>query len=493
MCRLPNGGGALWLAMVALAVVLLCGGGVGVVDAGILHVSLVDDVRPFVSFDVFGFASGGRLSLSVSSISIDPPPSASASASATEVHSGFLVLKVNSRVDLLPPATTTGSDCLLTHYTQHVSSSSAVYALPTTTNTLSAEFVVVDEGYYAVYFVSCLSLSTRTSFKATITERNPEDDGGYLPVGQQNLPQLLFAMCVLQLCLVVVWALVLRIFAATTTTKLHVVMGLVPLLRVLFLFFEAVRLREIEQEGEAATPYAVPYYLFAILESTVVFVVVILMGTGWSLTKPFLSDREKSVLLRIVLPLQLLADVAMIVTGELAPGSPQLVFWNNVSRVIDVVCCCAVLFPIVWSIRMLRDGPRVKAVVRLEAFRAFYVATVVYIYFTRIMVVLLRAVLSVRNEFMGDLLVEIASVLFYAYAGWSFRPQSESVYMALQEDDDDDDISSDIRNDIGGDMHGGGGVRARRAQDVEWDASRSAAGITATDSAAATHSEEGMD
>ena len=33
------------------------------------------------------------------------------------------------------------------------------------------------------------------------------------------------------------------------------------------------------------------------------FVVIILIGTGWSLLKPFLNDREKKIFL-IVLPLQ---------------------------------------------------------------------------------------------------------------------------------------------------------------------------------------------
>lgn len=35
----------------------------------------------------------------------------------------------------------------------------------------------------------------------------------------------------------------------------------------------------------------------------------------------------------------------------LAPRS-----WRDILHVVDIVCCCLVLFPIVWSIKQLRDA-----------------------------------------------------------------------------------------------------------------------------------------
>lgn len=397
------------------------------VSAGVISLSLERDPRTFISFDVFGFASGGHLEIKASGVSIE------SSDKSSLPLAGFLFLKVNSRVDIIP---SDSESCLLEH----------TYAndrkfLVTSGQTLDEKLTISEEGYYALYFVNCAKGAV-TSMDVHVVERNPDEKGGYLPVGQRSLPNLLLAFCFLEAALVLVWALILHRNRANVF-KIHVVMASVPLLRVLFLFFESMRLRQIEAEG-SATGWSVPYYIFAVLESTVLFVVVLLMGTGWSLTKPFLSDREKTIM-KIILPLQLVADIAMILTGELAPGSPSLTFWNNVSRIVDVVCCCAVLFPVVWSIRQLKEGPRVKAVRRLEVFRSFYVSTVVYIYFTRIMVVLLRAVLSVENEFIGDVLVEVAALGYNAYAGWSFRPYQENPYMELQASDDEADLQDQER------------------------------------------------
>ena len=45
------------------------------------------------------------------------------------------------------------------------------------------------------------------------------------------------------------------------------------------------------------------------------FTVIILIGTGWSFLKSFLQEKEKKVLM-IVIPLQVLANLASVVIGE---------------------------------------------------------------------------------------------------------------------------------------------------------------------------------
>ena len=45
------------------------------------------------------------------------------------------------------------------------------------------------------------------------------------------------------------------------------------------------------------------------------FTVIILIGTGWSFLKSFLQEKEKKVLM-IVIPLQVLANLASVVNGE---------------------------------------------------------------------------------------------------------------------------------------------------------------------------------
>ena len=43
-------------------------------------------------------------------------------------------------------------------------------------------------------------------------------------------------------------------------------------------------------------------------------------------------------------------DIALDCTVELMCW----VYWRDILRVLDIVCCCCVLLPIVWSIKQLR-------------------------------------------------------------------------------------------------------------------------------------------
>lgn len=52
--------------------------------------------------------------------------------------------------------------------------------------------------------------------------------------------------------------------------------------------------------------------------------------------------------------------------------------WRDIFHLLDIICCCAILFPIVWSIKHLReaahtDGKSARNVVKLTLFRQFYV------------------------------------------------------------------------------------------------------------------------
>ena len=60
--------------------------------------------------------------------------------------------------------------------------------------------------------------------------------------------------------------------------------------------------------------------LFSFLKGVMLFVVILLIGTGWSLVKPYLNDREKKIVL-VVLVLQVVDNVALVVFEETAPGS----------------------------------------------------------------------------------------------------------------------------------------------------------------------------
>lgn len=89
--------------------------------------------------------------------------------------------------------------------------------------------------------------------------------------------------------------------------------------------------------------WTVAYYTINFIRGVALFVIVALIGSGWQFIKPFLSDKDKQVFL-VVIPLQVLDNIALIVIDETMPGARGeekydyclLLFWNCVfnSRVL---------------------------------------------------------------------------------------------------------------------------------------------------------------
>jgi hypothetical protein len=171
------------------------------------------------------------------------------------------------------------------------------------------------------------------------------------------------------------------------------------------------------------------------------FVVLILIATGWSYMKPFLADREKQILL-VVVPLQVFANVAIVVTDEFTPAAASWFSWRDMWHIVDILCCCAILFPIVWSIKHLRDASEMddkaaRVLAKLVLFRQFYIMVVSYIYFTRIIVYLLDATLPFRQIWLSAAANEAATLAFYVACGLQFRPhpQGANPYFALEQEE----------------------------------------------------------
>ena len=85
----------------------------------------------------------------------------------------------------------------------------------------------------------------------------------------------------------------------------------------------------------------------------------------------------------------MLANIAIVITGESSPALASWFTWRDLLHLIDLVCCCAILFPLVWHIKNLRDaahtdGKAARNLEKLVLFRRFYILVVSYVYFTRI-------------------------------------------------------------------------------------------------------------
>ncbi|KAH7294912.1 hypothetical protein KP509_27G024600 [Ceratopteris richardii] len=288
-------------------------------------------------------------------------------------------------------------------------------------------------------FANCLkdvsvSMSVRTSMYNL--EGNAKD---YLSDVQSKLPALYFSFFCIYIILAAIWTYTC-VKQRATAHRIHILMGILVVLKALYMFSDAEDKYYIRKTG---TPHGwdVAFYFFSFLKGVMLFTVIVLIGTGWSFLKPYLQGKEKKVLM-IVIPLQVLENIATVVLGETGLSDQYWLTWNQLLILVDVICCCAVLFPIVWSIKHLReaartDGKAARNLVKLMLFRKYYVVVVTYIYLTRIVVFALQTATSYHYRWVSEMAKELVTLAFYVFTGYSFRPVPHNPYFVLDEDEEE--------------------------------------------------------
>ena len=63
---------------------------------------------------------------------------------------------------------------------------------------------------------------------------------------------------------------------------------------------------------------------------------------------------------------QVCAEVAIVILDENTPASRSWFTWRDILHLVDIICCCAILFPIVWSIKHLREAAGVRTLTHLQ-------------------------------------------------------------------------------------------------------------------------------
>ena len=94
-----------------------------------------------------------------------------------------------------------------------------------------------------------------------------------------------------------------------------------------------------------------------------------------------------------------------------------------------------------WSIRHLQEASHIdgKAAInlkKLKLFRRFYVMIVCYIYFTRIIVYIIRLVVPFQYEWLNVLFQNMATLLFFVSTGYHFQPAHSNPYFQLPQEED---------------------------------------------------------
>ncbi|KAL6534237.1 Protein CANDIDATE G-PROTEIN COUPLED REPTOR 7 [Orobanche hederae] len=404
-------------------------------SAEIKNLKISADSRPMILFERFGFTHTGQATIAVSSVSVisdvgSPDPS----------RLGFFLLSEESLIQVLLELQSNPSFCVLD--SKYINLLFTFRDLsPPPHSSFNHSYPITYPNEYSLFFANCAPEST-VSMNVRTELYNLDGLGrvkDYLSAGLTQLPSLYFCFSVLYFAFLAYWIYV-SLQNKKSVHRIHLLMGVLVIMKALNLLCAAEDKHYVKVTG---TPHGwdVLFYIFQFIRVVLLFTVIVLIGTGWSFLKPFLQEKEKKVLM-IVIPLQVLANIASIVIGETGPFIKDWVTWNQVFLLVDIICCCAIIFPIVWSIRSLRetsktDGKAARNLAKLTLFRQFYIVVIGYLYFTRIVVFALRTIAAYKYQWVANAAEEVASLAFYAIIFYMFRPVEKNEYFALDDEEEE--------------------------------------------------------
>ncbi|XP_052498825.1 protein GPR108 isoform X4 [Budorcas taxicolor] len=323
-----------------------------------------------------------------------------------------------------------------------------------------------EEGQYNLNFHNCdNSVPGREQpFDITvmIREKNPE---GYLSAAEIPLFKLYMVMSACFLGAGIFWVSILC-KNTYNVFKIHWLMAALTFTKSISLLFHSINYYFINSQGHPIEGLAVMHYITHLLKGALLFITIALIGSGWAFVKYVLSDKEKKIF-GIVIPLQVLANVAYIVIESREEGASDYGIWKEILFLVDLICCGTILFPVVWSIRHLQDASGTDGKVipltptlcahrsvavnlaKLKLFRHYYVMVICYIYFTRIIAILLRVVVPFQWQWLYQLLVEGSTLAFFVLTGYKFQPARDNPYLQLPQEDEEAMQTEQVMTDCG--------------------------------------------
>nr|XP_010918999.1 protein GPR107 [Elaeis guineensis] len=408
-----------------------------VTQSEIKNTKIVADARNLILFEQFGYVHGGHAVVSIEDVSWKPPPHRQKS-DVNPTFMGFFLIRRTLFPGIMNESLYTDRFCpLMSHFVVPILTFEDLDAGWSCTRSVE----VPNQDEYSLLFCNCqpdveVTMDVRTEMY------NVEGAGGdkdYLPAGTTQLPKIYFTFFLVYSVFFMVWVFIC-VKKRATVDKIHLVMGALLLFKGLKLVCAAEDTWYVKRTG---TPHGwdVAFYVFGFFKGILLFTVIVLIGTGWSFLKPYLQEREKNVLM-IVIPLQVIENIASVVIGETGPANVEWITWNQIFLLVDVVCCCAVFFPIVWSIRSLRDasktdGKAARNLQKLTLFKQFYMVVVCYLYFTRIVVSVFGSLLGYQYQWGVMVAEEGASLAFYLFVFHNFRPVERNPYLYIGDEEEE--------------------------------------------------------
>ncbi|CDW52557.1 Lung 7-TM R domain containing protein [Trichuris trichiura] len=227
--------------------------------------------------------------------------------------------------------------------------------------------------------------------QVSIIEKNPTS---YLSHGEMPVPSIYMVFSAIFFALFCFWSFIL-LSKKENVYKIHILMGVLVFLKSISVLLHGLNMYFIGIQGQQLEAWAVLYYILHLIKGSLLFGTIVLIGTGWTLFKNFLVERDRKLLM-VVIPIQVVDNIALIVLDETEIGQQRYEWSSKLFILFDLICCAAVIIPILWSIKHLEqasqtDGKAVFNLQKLRLFQQFYIVVICYIYLTRIVKYLVQA------------------------------------------------------------------------------------------------------
>ncbi|KAK9072756.1 hypothetical protein SSX86_009191 [Deinandra increscens subsp. villosa] len=348
--------------------------------AAIKSIKIRSDNRPLIVFVEFGFTHTGFISLEISNVSVTSTGSLYDPSLIC-----FFLLKDRPANKLLLELEQSPGGCILDS-----TFDSPLFTLRDVSeshSSLHKSYHVTYPGEYSLFILNC-SPQSFVTMDVRIEAYNIHDGTtkDYLSAGLTELPSLYFIITLIYINFLAIW---IRVCFKNRRSvhRIHLLMGALLTMQAVSMFCNAEERHHVKATG---TPqgWDVTFYVFRFINSVLFFTVIVLIGAGWSYLKPFLQKKEMRFLMMMI-SVQVLGNVASIVIDETGPFSKNWVAWSQVSMWTDIICCNGVLFPVMWSMRSLKEASKTdeKSGRNLSLFIQFYWLVVGY-FLVRILCVL---------------------------------------------------------------------------------------------------------
>ncbi|KAE8675438.1 bis(5'-adenosyl)-triphosphatase-like [Hibiscus syriacus] len=397
------------------------------------------DSRPIIPLDEFRFTDSGVLVLSVSQVTLS-----NKNPDLDLAKVGFFLSTRDAWIHVLQQLADDDISCVLESGLVKL-----IYDFKSLKweSNMYTDFRINNADRYTLVFANCLNqVSVSMTVRSTMLNLEGKNNSpDYLSADETMLPSVYFLSSLVYFTLAGIWIHIIcrRRF---TVSRIHFFMLAMVILKALNLISQAENKSHIKRTGIVDDCWNIPFQIISFLKGIMFFTLLVSIGTGWSLLKPYLQHKVNRVLM-IVIPLQVVANIAQVFSDKAPPFSPYKVTWNTTILFVDIVSYCTVFLHIVRWIKNLRevaqtDEKAATYLMKLTQLRQYYIVVICYVYLTYVAVVALSTITSFEYPWTDAVLGELATVAFYVFTAYKFMPEVNNSYFAI--DDEENDVGADL-------------------------------------------------